>query len=225
LGLADQIRDFVPAFATIVAPLNELLKGKSKRSVEKVKWSQAAAVAFKKTKETIAQVTKKAQPDLSLPFILTTDASNSAIGAILSQEKNGKRMIIHTFSKTLDKTQLNYSVTDKELLALVKGIEHFKYYLLGKKFILETDHQALKFLQQVTKPNSRLMRWSPFLQDYDFEVRYIPGELNAADDFSRYKTVSLQCIDEITDHDKKKILNQYHIVSGHESKGTMHFLP
>ncbi|KRH92925.1 LTR retrotransposon, partial [Pseudoloma neurophilia] len=80
LGLANQIRDFVPAFAKIVAPLNELLKGKSKRSVEKVKWSQAAAVAFKKTKETIAQVTQKAQPDLSLPFILTTDASNSAIG-------------------------------------------------------------------------------------------------------------------------------------------------
>ncbi|KRH92279.1 putative transposable element, partial [Pseudoloma neurophilia] len=62
------------------------------------------------------------------------------------------------------------------------------------------------------------------LQDYDFEVRYIPGESNAADFFSRYTTASLQCIDEITDQDKEEILNEYHIVSGHGSKGTMHFL-
>ncbi|KRH93508.1 pol polyprotein [Pseudoloma neurophilia] len=224
LGLANQIREFVPAYAQMVAPMNNILKGKSKRSTEKILWSEESTKAFDTCKNNIAKITQRMQPDLSLPFILTSDASNVAIGAILSQIKDGKRQMIAAFSKTLDNTQLNYSVTDKELLAAVKGIQYFKHYLLGKKFTLETDHQALKYLQQVSQPNSRLMRWSLFLQDYDFEVKYITGETNAADFFSRYVTSLQQIENQPSDSVKKKILQDIHIASGHGSANTMNFL-
>lgn len=127
-------------------------------------------------KNEMAAITSRPQPNFNENFIFTTDASDKTIGAILSQaDSDHGRKIIHIFSKNLDKSQLNYSTTHKELLASVKGINHFKHYLLGRKFTLETDHKPLKYLQMTTHPNRRFIRWSLFLQDFDFDIHYIPG--------------------------------------------------
>lgn len=84
---------------------------------------------------------------------------------------------------------------DKELLAGVRSIEHFKSVLLGKWFIIETNHHALKYLQHVTHPNSSMRRWSCFVQVFDFEVRYIAEEINSADFFKQaYRTERKVCI-------------------------------
>ncbi|KAF9762994.1 Retrovirus-related Pol polyprotein from transposon [Nosema granulosis] len=115
--------------------------------------------------------TARAQPDFEKEFILTTDASEYGIGAILGQiDKVGREKMISSYSKNFDKHQMNYSVTDKELLAVVKGIEHYRHYLLGKEFILKTDHKALTYLWETKNPTSRLLRWAMKLQEYKFRI-------------------------------------------------------
>ncbi|GFV29088.1 retrovirus-related Pol polyprotein from transposon opus [Trichonephila clavipes] len=80
------------------------------------------------------------QPDK--PFILDTDASNESVGAVLSQEIDGQERVVAYWSKCLSKPERNYCVTRKELLAIVKAIEHFHHYLYGQKFLLRTDHAS-----------------------------------------------------------------------------------
>ncbi|KAF9762244.1 Retrovirus-related Pol polyprotein from transposon 17.6 [Nosema granulosis] len=101
--------------------------------------------------------------------------------------------MISAFSKKLDKCQRNYSVNDKELLGLVKGIEYYRHYLLGKSFILRTYHKALTYLWEMKNPTGRLLRWCLKLVEYDFRVEYIKGEDNIADGLSRIKTEDEVC--------------------------------
>ena len=191
LGMTGFCREFIGRYAQIVEPLEKLLVGETKRSIKVVKWNDKANNAFKEIKKIIEEQTERALPDFTNRFVLITDASNEAMGAILAQEdKNGKRKMISAFSKRLDKAQLNYSVTDKELLAIVKACEHYRFYLVGKEFDLETDHKALAYMKQCVNPTSRLLRWSLKLQEFAFKIKYIKGEDNAADGFSRINGVN-----------------------------------
>ncbi|MGL5708693.1 MAG: reverse transcriptase domain-containing protein [Aeromonas sp.] len=226
LGLASYCREYVPHFARIAAPLNALLKGETKRSIKKINWDEEAEKAFIKLKKHVLNGTHRSQPNFNQQFILTTDASNEAIGAILAQEdENRKRNMIYAFSRKLDQTQSKYSTTDKELLALVKGIEHFRHFLLGREFIVETDHKALQYLWTNKNLNTRLFRWALRLQEYSFIPRYIKGEVNPADILSR----PTECIDVISDdqklskEEKNEVLRQYHEMLGHGSAYNMKF--
>ena len=84
---------------------------------------------------------------------LDTDASDEAIGAVLSQVQNGIEKIIAYFSQTLTRWEKNYCVTRKQLLAVVKAVEHFNYYLYGQKFRVRTDHSALQWLMNFRNPH------------------------------------------------------------------------
>ena len=129
-------------------------------------WNQESNQAFKDTRKAISETTVRSQPDLNKDFIVITDASSTTIGGILAQRgDDGNEKMIYAFSKAMDKAQLNYSVTDKELLALVKTVEHFRHYLLGRKFILRTDHRALAYLWESKNPSSRLLRWSLMMKN------------------------------------------------------------
>lgn len=187
LGLVNICRNFIKNFSEITLELNGMLKGKGKRSKEKITWSENGIKAFDNCRDKIVKITLRHKPDFRKQFILSTDASNQCIGAVLSQmDANGKRKMVHVFSKKLDNVQQNYSLTDKELLDVVKSIEYFKSHLIGSRFVLETDHRALRYFNTTCQPNSRLMIWSLFLQDFDFNIKYIPGDKNIADGFSRY---------------------------------------
>lgn len=225
LGLANQMRHFIKNFADIINALNSMLEGQSKRSVKKIKWTKDSLEAFEVTKRIITDITFRSQPDFTKKFILTTDASNAAIGAILSQELiEGEEQVIYFYSRKMSKAEQNYSVTDKELLAVVKGINHFRHYLNGKEFVLKTDHKALECLNKSTELSSRLMRWALHLQEYKFKLTYIEGDKNAADGLSRYiKTLRLEDL-KLNELDKLKILQSYHISSGHGSYENMKFL-
>lgn len=125
-------------------------------------------------KKAIATTTFRKQPNLNLEFILTTDASSFAIGAVLSQiNKEGKEEMIYAHSKGLDNAQLNNSVTEKELLAIIKSLEYFRAYLIGKTFTLRTDHKALEYLWNTKNPSSKLLRCSLKIQDFKFKPVYI----------------------------------------------------
>jgi hypothetical protein len=224
LGLINYCREFLPHFAQVSKSLNDLLKGETKKSVKRVAHTEASILAFKILKNALTEETKRAQPDFNLEFILTTDASDSGIGAILSQVKpSGKEQMISAFSKGFDVHQKNYSVIDKELLAVVKSIERYRHYLIGKEFLLRTDHKALVYLWDCKDPTTRLLRWAMKLQEYKFRIEYIKVEDNVADGYSRVN--ASRYLDPpkllMTEDTKSRILSEYHLALGHGSSNNM----
>jgi hypothetical protein len=126
-------------------------------------------------------------PDFAKPFILTTDASGYAIGAVLSQGKLGRDQPIAYANRTLNKAELNYATVEKELLAIVWACKHFRPYLIGRKFLIVTDHKGLTSIFNVKDPSSRLMRWKLLLEEYNYEIQYRTDERNCnADCLSSY---------------------------------------
>jgi hypothetical protein len=160
-------------------------------------------------------------PDFNQSFIVTTDASGYAIGAILSQGKLGQDRPIAYASRTLNEAELNYATVEKELLAIVWACKHFRPCLLGRKFQLVTDHKGLKWIfNNVKDPSSRLMRWKLLLEEYDYQVEYRAGVRNCnADSLSRYPVHCLSVnTEEFTDERKAKIIAEMHNcpVGGHQ---------
>jgi hypothetical protein len=125
-------------------------------------------------------------PDFTKSFILTTDASNVALGAVLSQGNIGTDKPIAYASRTLNNAESRYSAIEKELLAVIWAVKHFRPYLYGRKFTIYTDHRPLAWLYSLKEPNSKLTRWRLRLQEYDFEIIYKSGKQNLnADALSR----------------------------------------
>ena len=123
-------------------------------------------------------------PDFS--FVVTMDASGTVLGAILSQGPIGKDRPISYASRVLNDAEKNYSTIEKELLAIVYAVGHFRPYLYGNKFILVTDHKPLTWLHKAKDPTSRLARWKIKLAEYDYEIIYKAGKTNVnADALSR----------------------------------------
>lgn len=114
-------------------------------------------------------------PDFSRDFILTTDASNFAIGSVLSQGDLPNDLPIAYASRSLNKAESHYSTTEKELLAIVWSCKHFRPYLYGRKFIILTDHRPLQWLFSVKDPGSRLVRWRLKLEEFNYEIKYKTG--------------------------------------------------
>jgi len=147
--------------------------------------------AFKelKRKLTIAPILKS--PDWSKPFELMCDASNFAIGVVLSQRVGKFPHVIAYASRTLDTTQVNYITTEKGLLAIVFALDRFRSYVIGFKIIVFTDHAALKYLLKKENAKPRLIRWMLLLQEFDLEIKDRSGLANqVADHLSRIEGTS-----------------------------------
>jgi hypothetical protein len=130
-----------------------------------------------------------ALPDFSRPFVVRSDASNTGIGAVLLQpqpERDGQlHPVLYASRKLLDR-ETRYSTVERECLAVVWAVDKFHRYLLGRHFVIETDHKPLSLLKKSELSNSRLLRWSLALQDYQFSVMPISGSVNfEADVLSR----------------------------------------
>lgn len=181
LGLTGYYRRFIKDYSKITKPLSRYLKKGTSVQVDNTEYQEA----FKNLKEIMTSDQILAYPDFELPFILTTDASNYALGAVLSQVKDNMEKPIAFASRTLNKAEINYSTTEKEALAIIWAVEKFKPYLYGNKFKLITDHKPLTFIQSATK-NAKVLRWRLELANYDFEISYKPGKTNVvADALSR----------------------------------------
>lgn len=180
LGLAGFYRKFVPHFAEIAYPLTEATKACKPISV---KWDDQCERAFNTLKEKLCSQPVCCLPDFSQPFVLRTDASNVGLGAILLQDQGNGKQPIACASRKLLPAEKNYSTVEKELLAIVWGIQKFSPFLYGKEFILQSDHQPLQYLQGMKPSNGRLMRWAMQLQPYSFRFQAIPGKDNVGADF------------------------------------------
>lgn len=181
LGLCTYYRRFVRHFADLAKPLHRL----TEKDIPFV-WTTDCETAFEKLKITLCSTPVLSYPQPGAKFILDTDASNTGIGAVLSQEIDGEEKVIAYFSKVLSKAERNYCVTRKELLAVVKAIEHFHKYLYGQPFVLQTDHASLKWLMQFKNPEGQIARWLQRLQEYQFQIQHRRGSKhNNADALSR----------------------------------------
>ena len=108
-------------------------------------------------------------------FILDTDASKCSIGAVLSQIQDGREVVIAYGSRRMSKSERNYCVTRQELLAIVWFSEHFKHYLVGRKFLLRTDHGSLRWLFGFKDPEGQMARWLERLARFNFDIEHRPG--------------------------------------------------
>ncbi|KAK3085975.1 hypothetical protein FSP39_011528 [Pinctada imbricata] len=186
LGMTSYYRRFIKDYAIIARPLINL----TKRDTEYV-WDQACQESFEKLKRILASPEIMAYPREDKEFILDCDASGESIGAVLSQIIEGKERVISYGSRALSKAEKNYCITDKELLAVRHFIEYYKQYLMGRKFLVRTDHQALVWLFKLKEPKDRTARWLEILSAYNFEVQHRPGEKHGnADGMSRCKDIA-----------------------------------
>lgn len=190
VAFANYYRKFIKGFAQIVYPLNKLT-----RKNATFDWNGECQTAFETLKHALINPPLLQYPDFSEnnQFILKTDASGQAIGAVLS---NGDDKPVAYASRSLNKAEVNYCTIEKELLAIVWAVKHFRPYLYARKFKVLTDHRPLVYLFGMTNPSSRLTKFRLILEEYDFTVSYIKGSNNVtADALSRIQIDSSELKD------------------------------
>ncbi|CAM8974106.1 unnamed protein product [Rhodiola kirilowii] len=181
LGHAGFYRRVIKDFSKIAKPLTNLLCNDTK-----FRFDEECLVAFEKLKEALISAPIIQPPRWELPFELMCYASDYAIGAVLGQRIDKKLHAIHYSSKVLNGAQLNYSTTEKELLAIVYAFDKFRSYLVASKVIVFTDHAAIKYLLAKKDSKPRLIRWYLLLQEFDIEIKDKKGVENVvADHLSR----------------------------------------
>src|SRR6266542_14102 len=182
VGLFSYYRKFVPQFAKIAKPMTELM---TKR--QEFKWNKEAQEAFERLKKIMIQAPILAYPNEEKEFILITDASETGLGAVLSQkDEKGREVVMEYTSRKLNKHEQKYPITEQECLAVKWAINYFHQYLIGKQFRVITDHSALKTLMITQVPKGRRARWIIDLDNYDFIIEHRAEKSNAnADALSR----------------------------------------
>lgn len=171
LGLINFYRTFIDKCAEKSEPLNRLL-----RKDIKFVWSEDCQKAFEELKEHLIHYPILRCPDFELPFEIHVDASLVGLGAVLIQRFDRKEHPIAYASKTLTKPERNYSVTERECLAIIFGLEHYREYVDGTHFIIITDHAPLTWLRSLKNPTGRLARWIAKIDQFQFTIYYRKGK-------------------------------------------------
>ena len=170
-GLCSYYRRCIKNFAMIVRPLQKASETKSSFT-----WTEETQEAFESLEKHWSSTPILAFPDVEEPIILYTDASLTAMGAVLAQVQDGKERAVCYASKAFSKSQTNYSATKREPSAIVTFTRLFKHYLLGRKFKIFTDHGALQWLHNFKDPDGLTARWLEKLAAFYYEVQHRPGK-------------------------------------------------
>ena len=180
LGLCNYYRNFIPDFATTAVPLNRLLKNK----VHFV-WDLECEKAFRTIQNYLVAPPLLIHPEIGGHFYILTDASDGACGAAICHLREGLLRPVVYYGYTFGSAERNYTITEREGLAVVKTLKTHESMLSGAKITIMTDHQPLiPLLQQAHKaPSKRLKRWALALTDFDYEIQYIPGKKHHLPDF------------------------------------------
>lgn len=186
MGTASYYRRFIAGFATIAAPLYAL-----QRKDAAFHWGEAEENAFIQLKEKLTTAPILGMPTTDGLWYLDTDASDTGLGAVLSQRQNDNEVVIAYASRVLNRSERNYDVTKREMLAVIYGLKNFRQYLLGRAFILRTDHSALQWMRNTPEPMGQLARWITLLEQYNFTIEHRPGIRHGnADGLSRRRADS-----------------------------------
>lgn len=184
VGFATYFHEHIRNFSMLMAPLNNMLKGYSRGSSHLLKWDDTTNNAFLRIQDAIRNLPTLHFIDPTAPIFLHTDASDYGIGAYLFQVKEGVEYPIAFVSKALQKEQLRWDTPEKECYAIFYSLQKLSYLLRDTHFTLRTDHKNLTFLNQ--EHRGKVQRWKLALQEFDFDIEFIPGKINiVADGFSR----------------------------------------
>ena len=174
IGMVNYYRDMWIRRSELLAPLTKLCSKNAKWE-----WTNAQQTAFNNIKKVISRETLLAYPNFDKPFDIHTDASKTQLGAVISQDKQP----IAFYSRKLNPAQINYTTTERELLAIVETLKEFRNILLGQSIKVYTDHKNLTYKHFNTE---RVMRWRIILEEFGPELLYVPGKVNiVADALSR----------------------------------------
>ena len=186
LGFTGFYRYFVPHYSQIARPLIDLT---CKAAI--FHWGTPQTRAFETLKTLMCQRPVLHQPQYDKPFYLATDASGYGVGAVLLQEgepnprtKKPMQHPIAYYSATFTPTERNYDIYERELLAVLKALKHWRPHLAATEIPVTvlTDHANLTFWKNPQNVNRRVARWFAFLQDYNLVIKHVPGKLHAAAD-------------------------------------------
>ena len=165
----------------IARPLHKASETKSSFT-----WTEGTQQAFESLNKHLSSTPILGFPDVKEPFISYTDASLTAMAAVLAQVQDGKEQAICYASKAFSKAQTNYSATNRKPLAIVTFTRQFKHYLLERKLKIITDHRALHWLHNFKEPDGLTARWLETLAAFDYEVQHRPSKsIGHADGLSR----------------------------------------
>ena len=173
LGFGNFYWKFIPGFSTLVAPLNALLKKDTM-----FQWTEETQRSFDSLKQKLTSSPVLTMPDQTRPFQIECDASKYASGAVLTQQdNNGNRHPVAFLSKTFNKTEQNYEIYDRELLAIIRALEEWQQYIQGSghTMVIYSDHQNLTYFQSAQKLNRRQARWSLYLSELNVKLVHQSG--------------------------------------------------
>jgi len=237
LGAIGYYRKFIYQFSKIAAPLNNLTKESIARektetsnlsfskfgrkvhttAFKEGEWTEECNNAFIELRNAIANAPILKFPNSQLPYELMTDASDSAVGAVLMQRYDNQLYPVAYYSQKLTPTELNYPVHELELLAIFKSLKHWRHFLINSDTTIYTDHKPLTHLLTQASLSTRQQRWITFLSDFKVEIVAVKGTKNVvADALSRYK---YRPSDAMTDA-VKTLRNSIRILTEEESSAT-----
>ena len=178
LGFANFYRQFIEGYSKVVKPLTKLTGN------EMWKWDKEQQDAFNELKRLVCTNPVLMIPLDNAPFRVEVDASDYAIGGILSQKVDDKWRPVAYMSQALSETERNYEIYDKEMLAIMKGLAEWRQYLMGvkHKFEIWTDHRNLQYFRKPQDLNRRHASWIIDHTDYDFELIHKLGKTHLKPD-------------------------------------------
>lgn len=186
LGFCNHHSGHMAKFAELADPLNKFLSKMEKSKLKRFQLDQSQLEIFDKLKQMMLEAPILKYPHPDRVFILDVDASDTAIAGELLQLIDGKEYVISFSSFVLTPTQRNYCTTRRELLSIVRHCNHFRHYLLGRKFICRTDHNSLVWLLGFKNVQGILPRWIEVLASFDMCIIHRPGREHVnADSLSR----------------------------------------
>lgn len=202
VGMINFYRRFVPKLAEIIAPIDSHIasfkSSRSKRVVEKETfyWPENCASAFVQSKTALANATLIVYPASNVQYNITSDASDTAVGAVLQQFCDNQWQPLSFFSKKLSSSQKKYSTFDRELLAIYLAIKHFRHFIEGRDFHVLTDHKPLTFaFKSRTERIPMQTRYLDFISQFTTDVRYVKGVENVvADALSRVESAAIDLV-------------------------------
>ena len=184
LGLANYYRRFIKGFASVARPLHDMVKKDKKWD-----WTEKQERAFKELKERFTKELVLAALDINKTMRMEVDASDYVTGGVLSMEcEDGLWRPVAFLSKSLNETKRNYKIHNKEILAIVRGLEAWRHLLeeVQSKFEIWTDHKNLEYFMKAQKLNRRQARWALYLSRFNFTLKHMPGtKIGKADGLSR----------------------------------------
>ena len=218
LGLTSYYRRYIHRFSFIAEPLHRL----KKKGVDFV-WGTDQQMAFDTLKKKLTEPPVVAIFDDNKPTFLHTDASEIGIGSILMQKNDqNQKEVIAYYSRRLTEAESKYDNCERECLAVVESVDHFRIYLHGRKFDIYSDNSALQWLFSIKKPTGRLYRWSVRLSVYSYTIHHRKGSKNlAADALSRDPIAFFITTEEMISEQKKCDLSSFRNTSTRDGQTTV----